>query len=413
VALDSAAAAVMSTSTASSKSAKNQKRKQSRSKQSSKPKQDVTVQDPLHPDTRLLVRGGLMSAQEADSLDGNPPPSGAVLQKIFLQVCHKGHEPEQAATVLHALWEAGLAYDNADAVIEQLALQREVAAKCPPSPSPVAVHEATADTASTATVTAVSDEPEATHPAVEASTDAQVSPRNSSAAAAAADSVFEEPSMGSRLETAGAHPIVADALMSITQWAASQSQQQLAVLFQCKALDQLFQVRLCAPTCTRYCTSAAQLPLAHCKRCQYRNELMHSTSVCHALALITNALQNILINAAAQDFDSVVYPPLCTFLDTALPAATAGDASNTAAAAARGTMLASVVATLREAARVEMPVSGTTVLAQCAADAVKRYYFAAVEAAGSSSSTAAAAAAFDQLALEVSLLLTLHCGSAS
>jgi hypothetical protein len=97
-----------------------------------------------------------------------------------------------------------------------------------------------------------------------------------------------------------------------------------------------------------------------------------------------------------------VYPPLCTFLDKALPAATAGDASNTAAAAARGTMLASVVATLREAARLEMPASGTALLAQCAADAVKRYYFAAVEAAGSSSSTAAAAAAFDQLALEVS-----------
>jgi hypothetical protein len=203
------------------------------------------VQDPLHPDTRLLVRGGLISTQEAESLDGNAPPSGALLQKIFLQVCHKGHEPEQAATVLHAMWEAGIAYDSADAVIEQLALQREVAAKCPPSPSPAAVvPSATADTAdtATATVTAVSDEPEATHPAVETSADAQVSPRNSSAAAAA-DTVFEEPSMGSRLETAGAHPIVADALMSITQWAASQSQQQLAVLFQCKALDQLFQVR--------------------------------------------------------------------------------------------------------------------------------------------------------------------------
>jgi hypothetical protein len=127
--------------------------------------------------------------------------------------------------------------------------------------------------------------------------------------------------------------------------------------------------------------------------------------------LLICALQNILVNA--QDFDSVVYPPLCTFLDTALPAntATAGDACNTATtAAARGTMLASVVAALRAAARVDMPATGTALLAQCAADAVKRYYFAAVEAAGSSSSTAATTASFDQLALEVSMqsLVCMH-----
>jgi hypothetical protein len=233
--------AAMSTTTTmsskSDKSAKNQKRKQSRSKQSSKPKQD-----PLHPDVRLLLRGGLITEAEAHSTGGSPPVAGALLQKVFLQVCHKGHEPEQAATVLHAMWEAGIAYDNADAVIEQLALQREVADKRPPSTSPPATVE-TATAAATAT-TAVSDEPEATHPAVEAINDAQVSPRNScaTAAAAAPDAVAEEPSMAFRLETAGAHPIVADALMSITQWAASQSQQQLAVLFECKALDRLFQV---------------------------------------------------------------------------------------------------------------------------------------------------------------------------